>query len=194
MAKKKNVVPFKAINDVIKSEYRNENIVTWHDIDIIVKRRISIEDMSAFVSQVAEACFDEGGDYHPEFRELLFKSGVLTFFTNINLPENSADQFDLIYSDDLYSEIERGIDEELLYDIDVAVNKKIDYLIKMRVEAINKRTIEMFNSFDGIMSDLENIGSMISDEELKKLIDVLSSDKFSINENAIAEAIVNMRK
>ena len=55
-------------------------------------------------------------------------------------------------------------------------------------------TIERFNSFDGLLSDLENIGAMLSDEDLKKLIEVVSSDKFEVDEGALAKAIVELRK
>lgn len=194
MAKKNNSVSYKVIEEALKGEYRDEELVTWNDIDIIVKKKIGIEDVINFVSQVADASFDENGDYHPEFREFLYRQGVVIYFTNINLPKDSAKQFDFLYSGDFFSTIENNIDEEFLFDIRCAIEQKIEYRIKMSVEAINKMTIERFNSFDGLLSDLENIGAMLSDEDLKKLIEVVSSDKFEVDEGALAKAIVELRK
>ena len=150
--------------------------------------------MSTLVSQVAEACFDENGDYHPEFKEFLYRLGVVTFCTDISLPKSSSKQFSVLCFGDLFEVIERGMDDEFLLDLRWAISEKIDYKIKMSVEAINKRMIEMFNNIDGIVESLNGINSVISDQDLKNFIDTISSDKFELDEAAVAEAIVNLRK
>lgn len=189
MAKKKEVVPFKDIQDALKNDQKSESVATWNDINIVVKRRVSIEDMSAFVSEVSAACFDKENEFHPEFREFLFKLGVITYFTNINLPKSSAKQFEVVYADGLYSTIERHIDEDLLYDIDCAISRKIDYLVKKQVEAINKKLIDQFSSMEGFINQLSGMFDGVTDEDLKRLMDAMPEDGF--DEKKIVEAVLD---
>lgn len=188
-------VSYKKIEKVIKEKWDDKVTIDWNGVEIDVKPMISLADMSALVTAVAENCFSEDDNsYHPEFKDFLFKLGVITYFTNISLPEDSEKQFKLIERGDLYTAIEVYIDEEFLFDINFAIDEKIKYLIKMNVETVNARIMEQYDSVEDVVQKLAEISETITDDDIKKLIDVFTGDHFEVNEAALAEAIVNLRK
>jgi hypothetical protein len=57
------------------------------EIPVQLKNTLSLADTSAFVDRVALASFTEGGDYIPEYQELMMFGAILQFLSNVPLPE-----------------------------------------------------------------------------------------------------------
>lgn len=51
--------------------------------DVELKRYMTIDDKNTFVDRVANGCFDDEDEYHPEYREAIFQITVLQMLTNI---------------------------------------------------------------------------------------------------------------
>lgn len=51
--------------------------------DVRVKTCLTIDEKSTFVSRVANGCFDENDEYHPEYRDPIFQVTALQMLTDV---------------------------------------------------------------------------------------------------------------
>lgn len=79
----------KTIDEIIQENTRGEDVVHLSmdnkDIEVIVKPLISYQDRCQMVNDIANMCYDEAGEYHPEFFSIAFQYNLLKYFTNITV-------------------------------------------------------------------------------------------------------------
>lgn len=62
--------------------------------EIIAKTDLSIEEIGLFVDRVVNACFDENGEYRPEYKDVIFQITVLQMLTNIGVYSKKVNELD----------------------------------------------------------------------------------------------------
>lgn len=75
--------------------------IVWNGLNVFVRRMIGLSEMQNMVDIVLNQCWD-GERYRIELTDFQFRCAVVTFYTNINLPESAADQYEYLYGTDLY--------------------------------------------------------------------------------------------
>lgn len=75
--------------------------IVWNGLNVIVRRLIGLSEMQNMVNIVLNQCWD-GERYRIELMDFQLRCAVVTFYTNINLPENASDQYEYLYGTDLY--------------------------------------------------------------------------------------------
>lgn len=54
------------------------------EIEVVIKPYISYPERSQMANDIANHCYDENGNYHPEFFDMAYKLTLIECYTNIN--------------------------------------------------------------------------------------------------------------
>ena len=109
MAKK---ISSATIKEIIKANNKEDKKIILKtadaEIEVIIKPYISYQERTQMVNDIANNCYDDNGDYHPEFFDIAYKIALIEHFTNINTDiKDSVNQMHILCeSTNLIEEIE----------------------------------------------------------------------------------------
>ena len=110
MAKK---ISSASIKEIIKENQKEDKKLILKtadaDIEVIIKPYISYQERTQMVNDIANNCYDENGDYHPEFFDIAYKIALIEYYTNINTDiKDSVNQIHILCENtNLIEEIEK---------------------------------------------------------------------------------------
>lgn len=155
--------------------------------EVLVKPYLGLAETIGFVDSVASTVVDsDTGDYRPELFEFAFSAMLLMYYTNIELPEDSNEQFNLVCHTDICFEIKKVIGAEQLDSLYAAVERKVAYLVRCAETALAAKMEELLNSFAQLQEMTKDVFSHIGGADLKALVDNLSG----IDEAKLAKAVL----
>lgn len=115
-------------------------------VEIKVKRRLNMDDVTKLVSEVCEGVFDTNQKiYRPELQDFYLRKAVLEGYTNLDLPQNE-ECWELVYGTPVFAMVTghdkrpvifngREYDDNLVIDTEQyeqiinAINLKISYVL-----------------------------------------------------------------
>ena len=103
----------KTIANIIKANTRENKTLILKtsdtDIEVIIKPYISYQERTQMVNDIANNCYDENGDYHPEFFDIAYKIALIEYYTNISTDiKDSVNQIHILCENtNLIEEIEK---------------------------------------------------------------------------------------
>ena len=103
----------KTITNIIKANIRENKTLILKtsdaDIEVIIKPYISYQERTQMVNDIANNCYDENGDYHPEFFDIAYKIALIEYYTNISTDiKDSVNQIHILCENtNLIEEIEK---------------------------------------------------------------------------------------
>lgn len=108
-------------------------------IPVSIKTYIDVDSFADIVQTVAKSCFQEG-EFHAEFREIASRYVILKNLTDIDVSDITVDEvFKITQGGTWYDEIIREVSKTPVWgEIDLAIDKQIDYLIASRQTAFDK--------------------------------------------------------
>lgn len=104
------------IKEIIKENQKEDKKLILKtadaDIEVIIKPYISYQERTQMVNDIANNCYDENGDYHPEFFDVAYKIALIEYYTNINTDiKDSVNQMHILCENtNLIEEIEKHIE------------------------------------------------------------------------------------
>ena len=110
MAKK---ISSATIKEIIKANNKEDKKIILKtadaDIEVIIKPYISYQERTQMVNDIANNCYDENGDYHPEFFDIAYKIALIEYYTNISTDiKDSVNQIHILCENtNLIEEIEK---------------------------------------------------------------------------------------
>ena len=110
MAKK---ISSATIKEIIKANNKEDKKIILKtadaDIEVIIKPYISYQERTQMVNDIANNCYDENGDYHPEFFDIAYKIALIEHYTNISTDiKDSVNQMHILCENtNLIEEIEK---------------------------------------------------------------------------------------
>ena len=110
MAKK---ISSATINEIIKANNKEDKKMILKtadaDIEVIITPYISYQERTQMVNDIANNCYDENGDYHPEFFDIAYKIALIEYYTNISTDiKDSVNQMHILCENtNLIEEIEK---------------------------------------------------------------------------------------
>lgn len=110
MAKKISSATIKEIIKENKKEDQKLILKTADaEIEVIIKPYISYQERTQMVNDIANNCYDENGDYHPEFFDIAYKIALIEYYTNISTDiKDSVNQIHILCENtNLIEEIEK---------------------------------------------------------------------------------------
>ena len=85
MAKK---ISSATIDKIIKENKKEDKKIILKtadaEIEVVIKPYISYQERTQMVNDIASECYDEIGNYHPEFFDIAYKIALIEYYTNIN--------------------------------------------------------------------------------------------------------------
>ena len=85
MAKK---ISSATIDKIIKENKKEDKKIILKtadaEIEVVIKPYISYQERSQMANDIANHCYDENGNYHPEFFDMAYKLTLIEYYTNIN--------------------------------------------------------------------------------------------------------------
>lgn len=110
MAKK---ISSATIKEIIKENQKEDKKLILKtadaDIEVVIKPYISYQERTQMVNDIANNCYDENGNYHPEFFDIAYKIALIEYYTNISTDiKDSVNQMHILCeSTNLIEEIEK---------------------------------------------------------------------------------------
>lgn len=149
-------------------------------LPVEIKLCIDIDTFGNIVQTVAKSCF-QNGKYRAENREIANRFAILKYLTDVEVEEDKiADIFIATQCGNWYTDICREVIKSPLWgEIDLAIDKQVDYMIATRPTA-----------FDNLCSDLSGIikaGNSGNFDELKGIIEALSK----VDQKAFVKEVID---
>lgn len=122
MAKK---ISSATIKEIIKENTKENKTLILKtadaDIEVVIKPYISYQERTQMVNDIANNCYDENGDYHPEFFDIAYKIALIEYYTNISTDiKDSVNQIHILCENtNIIEEIEKhteGSVEQIWFD------------------------------------------------------------------------------
>ena len=110
MAKK---ISSATIKEIIKANNKEDKKIILKtadaEIEVVIKPYISYQERTQMVNDIANNCYDENGDYHPEFFDIAYKIALIEYYTNISTDiKDSVNQIHILCENtNLIEEIEK---------------------------------------------------------------------------------------
>ncbi|MCL1953014.1 MAG: hypothetical protein FWF60_09330 [Oscillospiraceae bacterium] len=153
----------------------------------MVKSSLGLTNTVGFIDSVASTVIDgETGEYRPELFDFAFDAMVLMYFTNIALPEDAGEQFELVCHTDLCFEVKRSIDTEQLECLRAAAERKVAHLLHCAENTLASKMTDLLASFEQLRESTHDVFSNIGGADLKAMVNHLSG----MDEAALAKAVL----
>ena len=110
MAKK---ISSATIKEIIKENNKEDKKIILKtadaEIEVVIKPYISYQERTQMVNDIANNCYDDNSDYHPEFFDIAYKIALIEYYTNISTDiKDSVNQIHILCENtNLIEEIER---------------------------------------------------------------------------------------
>lgn len=191
MAKKAKRISVNALEKCIERKPEIVN-VEWNGLDIVVKKRLSFEEMIDFVNGVAQSCFAaDTNDFIPGVKDFVIGCFAIEMYSNLTLPHNVSKKYEIISSCDVVDVILENVDRDQFDKIVGAINDKIRYLINVNLSQATVKINELLYSFGDIESKVGELFGKISPNDVQALVSAISEGK--IDEGKLMEAYLESK-
>lgn len=164
--------------------------VAFMDGEIAIVRTISPQYANAIVKSVADGCIDENGEYNPMLKMFLLKLFCTMAYTDIELPEDTIDQYMFLYTTDVFDTyIAPEINAAQFREMKHAIEDLISYKIKVGTNAVTAGLIDAQVELRDALDKAKSVFDGVTNEEMKGLISAISGNK--LDEEKLVKAITD---
>lgn len=187
MAKKKiKRVSVNALDEMMKG-FENTETIKWNDMDIVINRNLSLEDMMAFVDSVVKSCFDKTtGAYMPEVKDFAIRNNIMERYANFTLPSNVERQYDIVVRSGAVEEIMNHINFAQFSEMIKAIDAKLQSASDANVQMVFRQLNDVVTSFEGLQEKAGVLFSGVDPADIGKLIGAIS--EHGISEEKVVQA------
>ena len=181
------------LDKIMKEKRTPIKSVIWNDVEITIQRTLPYIDALNFVNLVVRSCFDtETNEYFPEVKTFAIRCCVLEKYANFSLPSNIERRYDLVYNTDAYETVIQHINADQYNEILNAIDKKVENLANANVAAINKQINTIYNMFNSLQEQFNEIFSGITPEDASKFMQTIADGNF--DEEKLVQAYMAQSK
>lgn len=177
---------------VLKLTDSNNNVV----IEVEIKTALTIPEKGAFVNRVVNACFDDNGDFMPEYLDPVFIITLLQMTTNIPVFESGLNEVDdsdnkhvvdiektyeLCKAVNLVKNVNDVNYQTLVSELKQMVNDKLAYMREVRIRKKSNSLTIMKNVIDKFKSEIEEYP-----DSFTELIELFKNSISKIDEDVIS--------
>lgn len=149
----------------------------WHGLEISIKRRLSLSDMMRFVDYVVKSCFNDEAVYLPEVKDFAIGCSIIEQYTNIDLPENVEDKYEVINGSDIISLVLEYVDMRQFNKMIEAIDDRIDVTIQTNVSAITHQINSLYASIEELEKQFEGMFGNVTGEDVANLIGAITNGR-----------------
>lgn len=144
---------------------------------IEIKGYVPADTYAEIVNTIANSSFDEGGKYHPEYREIAKRYVVIKHMTSIELGSMSAAElFQATQGGTWYELVSCEVDKLPVWaELEKAIDEAINYMLLTRKTAFDDlcETLKDFADKMGDTKSLEEIAKRIENLDDKKVVEAI---------------------
>lgn len=188
---KKSIISAKKCMDIVKNDFNDKVAIDWHGVSIDVKKNISFDDMHKIVIGAVEACFNESGEYLPEVKEFFINAAIVSFYTNIELPKDTADCYMFVAASDIINAIESIANMNQITDIRRSVNDKLEYFVNTNIKAINSGINKVTDGITSIAESFSGLFDGVTNEDIANVMSAFADGK--IDEEKLMNAYITSK-
>lgn len=170
--------------EAVNAQNKNEVLqIMWpggasEKLAIFVKPTLSFAEVLTFVNDVVNLCFGENDEYNPEIKDFAIKRTTLDMYTNIELPTDPVDCYQLIYESDIFDEVFQRINNVQFEEMIQAINDKIDYKAQTEISAIRNQLADLFKTYDALQEKISAMISGVKPEDITNIISAVANGSF----------------
>lgn len=173
--------------------------VQYKGVSITIKGGFTLEDALMIAGDVADSCFLEGGEYIPELKRFFLRRELIDAVTNIELPDDLSECYELIMNTSLGAWVDETFFEYLQVYADQmpflleAIQDKIDYMADSGLALLHSRMDALIYAIESLSEQSESMFAGVSPDDVRKLAS--SVDSFgNIDEEKLVKAFVDQEK
>lgn len=173
MAKKSEKVLVKDL-DTALSQRPDKVEVNWNGKIMTVKQYIDFTDFIKLVQIAADSCFSEDGYYLPQNKDYIMRVALLSYFTDVNLPENNEKRYRHVYDTDIFDKFMENANQiairRVIITVDEIINERVraTHSSATALNLIFKALNSITEIFDGVSKeDIDNFIKKENETELK---------------------------
>ncbi len=176
---------------IIDTSFVNNEVIKfkWHNIDIDVKRSLPMEDAMGYINDVVAGCLDENGSYYPEAIDFMRRREFIRRYTNIELPNNTSDEYRILYGTDLYDSILDVVDGDQADSLWWAISDRINMIKNDRRDAVEKEMAELYSVIKNLTDVLQATVGDVNSEQISDFLKIVA--KNDIDEKSIVSALLD---
>lgn len=177
-----------------------ETVVDVCGIQVKVKPILTFADTIGFASEAVRSIIDEVDENVAyELYDFIIKSLTLKYFTNISLPNDINEQYQLVYETQLFNNVVQAIDDKFYTNLIKAVNNKIQFELQkiqnhikvksdLYISQIKDEVQKMLNVYNTIAELYQNTDPDMVNTLIPKLVNLPKLD-----EKEIVKAVIESR-
>lgn len=190
MAKKEmNMISIEKMDEIMNDYFPTFEVVDFHGEELTVQKRIPFALVCEMVKKVADACFDENGEFSPEIRDFALRLCCVEAYTNVRLPEDNVEhQYEIVGRSDLWSIMLRVIDSDQMDEICNAIQDRIDARLDANRAAFEREINKLTQALDEMGKQVTELFGSVSPEDLQALLGAIG--EHGVDEEKIVQAVV----
>lgn len=174
------------LNILEKSPLENKTIKVCKT-KVKINTYLSVDDYASCIYAVVNTCFDEEGQYKPEFKEIAKRWAYIKYFTDIELGDIKIEELFKCSQAEWWRQVfDEIINIPVYYDIENAIDEMIEYRINTHM-----------TKFDQLCSDISEVLKVDNTqnlEDLKEVLDGLSKVDKREFVRAVTENVIEKTK
>lgn len=191
MAAKIKKISINALEKCLAEITDDVSTFEWRGIEISVRRRLSLQQMLLFVTNVTSLCFTDAGEYIPEVKDFAIRSNMLEVYANFTLPQNAEKKYEMVMKCDIFPLIYERIDGNQFKDILWSIDEKLDYVASSHIEAVTKQIEDIYSAFNGLEEKMSAIFEGMDKETFNAIANVLTQS--GVDEEKLMTAYINAK-
>ena len=187
--KEMKMISIEKMDEIMNDYFPTEETVDFHGEELTVQKRIPFALVCEMVKKVADACFDDNGEFSPEVRDFALRLCCVEAYTNVRLPEDNVEhQYEIVGRTDLWSIMLRVIDSDQMDEINNAIQDRIDARLDANRAAFEHDVNRMLDAVNEVGKQVSDLFNNVSTEDIQKLVGALG--EHGVDEEKIVQAVV----
>lgn len=180
--------------DIIKGKYNPSTKINWNGIDINVINTLPLGAVIEYVDAVVSMCFSsDDGEYMPEVKSFAEKIFAIETYTDLVLPEDVEQRYEVIMCSDIFDTIYEHINKSQYTDMLSSIEDRLYIMAESTSESFKRQLTKLENSFEDLLNQIEEVFSGISPDDVASLINSIN-DSGMIDEEKIVTALLKHKK
>ena len=155
--------------------------IEWNGLKIQIKNRLTLDESDDFCLLLTAIQFiGDDGSYRPTLRDFGVRSNIIKFYTNVELPEDVNDTYNLLYGNDLVETVRRYVDQVQLSSLLKSTEALVKHMATSEAEAIISEFKKLADRMNELTSVIEGTFSTISKEDIEGVAKAFSEGQFDV--------------
>ena len=177
---KKNKETKQKITINLDDVFNDTENIEWNGLTISIRKKLAFNDMLAFVNDAVNGCFDQKtGEYEPQVQLFIINICILTYYTNLQLPDSTSEMYSLIYGTDILDNVLSVVDNDQLREIVNAVNDKVAYHVHKDVTVTQMKVNKVIDGLELLESKLASLFGNIDEETMDAFVKTIANGDFT---------------